>query len=168
MTTLRETTPDLPSHPLDLVEDIVTANEWPFDRASDDELVAELRGRWCDYRLFFVWRDDVSALHFSCAFDAKVPETRRREIYTLTALINERLWIGHVEVSQEDGMPLFRHTLPLRGLLTGASLEQLEDLVDAAFTECERFYPAFQLVIWGGKTAEEALEAALFETIGEA
>jgi len=64
-------------------------------------------------------------------------------------------------------MPMFRHTVPLRGL-RGASVEQLEDLVDSAVTECERFFPAFQFVIWGGKSAAEAMAAALFETVGEA
>ena len=37
-----------------------------------------------------------------------------------------------------------------------------------AVTECERFYPAFQHVIWAGKTPSEAIEAAVFETAGEA
>ncbi|MFD2264806.1 YbjN domain-containing protein [Lacibacterium aquatile] len=159
---------EIPANPLDIVEEIIAANDWPFDRASDDELVAESRGRWCDYRLFFVWRDDVSALHVSCAFDLKVPQTRRREVNDLLSLLNEKLWIGHFDITAEEGMPAFRHTLPLRGLPAGASVEQLEDVVDAALTECERFYPAFQFVVWGGKSANEAMEAALFETIGEA
>ena len=42
------------------------------------------------------------------------------------------------------------------------------DLVDIALSECERFYPAFQLVIWGGKPAEEAMATAMIEPIGEA
>ncbi len=37
-----------------------------------------------------------------------------------------------------------------------------------ALTECERFYPAFQLVIWGGKTPDEAVTAAMIEPMGEA
>jgi len=49
-----------------------------------------------------------------------------------------------------------------------ATVEQLEDLLDVAIAECERFYPTFQFVIWGGKRPEEALQAALLETVGEA
>lgn len=164
---LEQQSPEPPVNPLDIVEEIVAANEWPFDRASEDELVVEITGRWCDYRLYFMWRDDVSALHFTCAFDARVPATRRREIHDLLAMANEKLWIGHFDISSEEGMPMYRHTVPLRGV-RGASVEQLEDLVDAAFTECERFFPAFQMVIWGGKPASEAMAAALFETVGEA
>ncbi len=167
MTAGLETTPATSPNPLDILEEIVAANEWPFDRTSEDEMVVEITGRWCDYRLYFMWRDDVSALHFTCAFDARVPSTRRRDVNDLLAMVNEKLWLGHFDVSLDEGMPMFRHTVPLRGL-RGASVEQLEDLVEAAFTECERFFPAFQFVIWGGKSAAESLEAALFETVGEA
>ena len=167
MTATLDVQPEPAPNPLDIVEEIVAANQWPFDRTSEDELVVEITGKWCDYRLYFMWRDDLSALHFTCAFDARVPDTRRREVHDLLALINEKLWLGHFDVSLEECMPMFRHTVPLRGL-SGASVEQLEDLVDSAFTECERFYPAFQFVIWGGKGAHEAIAAALFETVGEA
>jgi hypothetical protein len=167
MTATLDVSPEPAPNPLDIVEEIVAANQWPFDRTSEDELVVEITGKWCDYRLYFMWRDDLSALHFTCAFDVRVPDTRRREVHDLLALINEKLWLGHFDVSLEEGMPMFRHTVPLRGL-SGASVEQLEDLVDSAFTECERFYPAFQFVIWGGTSANEAIAAALFETVGEA
>jgi hypothetical protein len=62
---------------------------------------------------------------------------------------------------------MFRHALPLRGL-RGPSVEQMEDLLDTAILECERFYPAFQYVIWGGKTAAQAIASAMIDTAGEA
>ena len=45
-------------------------------------------------------------------------------------------------------MPVFRHAILLRGAAS-VSREQLEDIVDIAFAESERYYPAFQFVIWG-------------------
>ena len=53
-------------NPLDLLEELVMANEWPYERASEDELVVEMSGCWGDYKLFFVWREDLNALYFSC------------------------------------------------------------------------------------------------------
>jgi hypothetical protein len=44
----------------------------------------------------------------------------------------------------------------------------LEDLVDVALNECERYYPAFQYVIWGGKDPSEAVTAACLDPQGEA
>jgi hypothetical protein len=46
--------------------------------------------------------------------------------------------------------------------------EQLEDLIDIAIAECERFFPAFQSLVWSNKTAEDALTSSMFETVGEA
>lgn len=154
-------------NPLDLVEEIVTANEWPFDRASDDEMIVEIAGRWCDYRLFFVWQEEVSAMQFSCQFDMKVPAACRGTLHELLAEVNPRLWLGHFDVCPDEKTPMFRHTTLLRGS-HGASVEQLEDLVEIAVSECERFYPAFQFVVWGGKTAADAVSAAILDTVGEA
>ena len=154
-------------NPLDVVEQIVSANDWAFDRRSDSEMAAEAPGKWCDYGLYFSWSTEISAMHFTCAFDLKVPEKRRSALYELLALANEKLWIGHFGMDSDDGMPLFRHAVLLRGT-AGASAESVEDMVDIAITECERFFPAFQFVLWGGKTPAEAMQAAMLECVGEA
>ena len=166
------TTPNLetsvaPLNPLDLIEELVVANDWPFQRSADDEILVEIGGRWTDYRLFFVWQEEASALQFCCRLDAKVPPKARRAINDLLARVNERLWLGHFDVSAEEESIMFRHALLLRGV-SGVSPEQVEDLVELALVECERFYPAFQLVIWGGKGAEEAMTAAILDPVGEA
>jgi hypothetical protein len=155
------------SNPLDLVEEIVTAHDWPFERAGEEELVAQIAGRWGDYRLFFAWNPEISALQFTCSLDLKVPENRRKSVVELLALINESMWAGHFELCAGEGTAMFRHSLLLRGA-GGASVEQLEDLVDVALTEGDRFYPAFQFVIWGGRSASDAMVSAMIDTVGEA
>jgi hypothetical protein len=154
-------------NPIDLVEEIVIANDWSHDRASEEELLVDISGRWCDYRMYFLWQEELNALHFSCGFDMKVPKRRRGVLYELLALANERLWLGHFDLAAGETSPSFRYAVLLRGIGM-ASAEQVEDLVDIALSECERFYPAFQLVIWGGKPAEEAMATAMIEPIGEA
>jgi len=158
---------DRATNPLDIMEQIATANEWAFDRRNNDEMAAEAPGKWCDYGLYFSWSHEISAMHFTCSFDLKVPVNRRSALYELLALANEKLWIGHFGMDSDDGMPVFRHAVLLRGA-PGASSESLEDMVDIAITECERFFPAFQFVLWGGKTAQDAVAAALLDTVGEA
>ncbi len=155
------------ANPLDVMEQIVTANEWAFDRRSDSEMAAEAPGKWCDYGLFFSWSTEISAMHFSCAFDMKVPAAKRDKLFELLSLANEKLWIGHFGIDSDDGVPVYRHAVLLRGA-PGASAESLEDMVDIALTECERFFPAFQFVLWGGKSPAEALQAAMLDCVGEA
>jgi hypothetical protein len=156
-----------PTNPLDILEELVDANEWPFDRLTEVEMLVEMSGRWCDYRMFVAWQEDLSAVYFACRMDMRVPARKRPEATELLALVNERLWLGHFDLCSEEAAPVFRHTVLLRGL-GGASVEQLEDLMDIALTECERFYPAFQLILWGGRSPREAMDAAVIDTAGEA
>jgi hypothetical protein len=158
---------DRASNPLDILEQIIAANEWAFERRSDGEMAAEAPGKWCDYGLYFSWSHEISAMSFTCAFDLKVPADRREKLYELLALANDRLWIGHFGIEAEDGVPVFRHSVLLRGS-PSASAESLEDMVDIAITECERFFPAFQFVLWGGKAPAEALAASMLDCVGEA
>ena len=73
------------SNPLDIMEQIVIANDWTFDRGSESEMAAEVPGSWCDYGLFFNWSQEISAMHFTCAFHLKVPEKHRAALYELLA-----------------------------------------------------------------------------------
>lgn len=160
-------TQGIPSNPLDLMEEIGCAREWFCDRFSNEELSIGVEGRWSDYRIYAVWQREAGALQFTCHLDMKVPPARRTEVCELVASLNGRLWLGHFDLGPQVTTPTFRHTLLLRGG-AGASVEQLGDLIEFAIAECERFYPAFQFVIWGGKSPDEALSAAILDTAGAA
>lgn len=155
------------TNPLDLIEHIITAESWPFDRSGDDELHISVNGQWSDYQLTFNWREELEALHLACAFDMKVPKAKRAEIHALLALINEQMWIGHFDLWSEEGVILFRHGVLMHGNAT-VTQEQAQALVSLSVESCERYYPAFNFVLWAGKTAEEAIASCLFETEGQA
>ncbi|MDG2205788.1 MAG: YbjN domain-containing protein [Alphaproteobacteria bacterium] len=167
MTSLNATREAETHHPIDIVEQLVEFNEWTFDRRSNEEMAAQVPGSWCDYSLYFAWNDEMEAIHFTCAFDMRVAEDQLSRVHELLALVNEKLWLGHFSIWADEGLPMFRATLALRGQ-QGLTVEQTEDLVETALIECERFFPAFQYVIWGGKAATEAIEAAMIDTVGEA
>lgn len=161
---------DVSANPIDVIEQLASGREWTFDRRSDEEMAVEVPGQWCDYGLYFAWSRDLGALHFSCAFDMRVPPKVRPAIYELLALLNERLWIGHFSLWQDEGLPMFRQTVQVGSLGQGRSPGKriFEDLMEIAVAECERFYPAFQFVIWGGKSAKDAIAAAMLDVAGEA
>jgi hypothetical protein len=154
-------------NPLDVVERVASGNDWSFERAGDDEITILIGGRWSDYQVSFTWMGNIEALHLACAFDLKVPERRRNEVQQLIALINEQLWVGHFDHWAQDGMIMFRHALVLAG---GAepSGSQCQALLSKALEACEGYFPAFQFVVWAGKSARDALDATLFETSGQA
>jgi hypothetical protein len=111
--------------------------------------------------------DQIEALHVACAFDLKVPDRRQAEMQQLLSLVNEQMWVGHFDLWAKDGLIMFRHALLLAGGVEAAGT-QCEALLGAALEACERYFPAFQYVLWAGKSAREALDAAMFETAGEA
>ncbi|GAB4576649.1 MAG: YbjN domain-containing protein [Rhodothalassiaceae bacterium] len=154
-------------NPLDLVEDLANANDWVFERETD-ELTAAVPGGFCEYQLRFFWREEERVLQLAAVFDGRVAEAKRAQIYETLALINERLWLGHFEMWCDEGLLMFRHATIADEESTGISGTHLATIVETALSECERFYPVFQFVLWGGKTPREALDAAMLETMGEA
>jgi hypothetical protein len=154
-------------NPLDVVERIASVNDWTFERAGDDEINILIKGRWNDYQVSFTWMGEIEALHLACAFDIKVAERRRAEVQQLIAQMNEQMWIGHFDLWPNDGLVMFRHALVLTGGVE-ATDEQCKSVLGTAIDTCERYFPAFQFVLWAGKSAREALDAAMFETSGEA
>ena len=124
-------------------------------------------GRWSDYQISFTWMHDIEALHLACAFDLKVPERRHAEVLELVTRVNEQLWVGHFDLWANDGLVMFRHALLLTGGIE-ASGPQCESLLSTALEACERYYQAFQFVMWAGKSARDALDSIMFETLGEA
>jgi hypothetical protein len=155
------------TNPLDVVERIAAINDWAFERAGDDEITMLVGGKWSDYQISFTWMDGIEALHLACAFDLKVPERRRSEVQQLIAMINEQLWVGHFDLWSNDGLVMCRHSRVLAGGVDATS-QQCQALLSSALESCEGYFPAFQFVVWAGKAARTALDAAMFETSGEA
>jgi hypothetical protein len=155
------------ANPLEVVEQVAATNGWSFERASDDEVTILVTGKWTDYQVSYTWMFDIEALHLACAFELKVPERCRAEVQQLISLINEQMWVGHFDLWMQDGLVMYRHALVLTGGVT-ASGRQCETLLGTALDACERYFPAFQFVVWAGKGAREALNAAMFETQGQA
>jgi hypothetical protein len=164
---LLESIIDSRNNPLAVVEDIAADNNWSFERSGEDEVTIVSKGDWTDYQLSFTWMGEIEALHLACAFDMKIPAARRAEVQRLIAAINEQLWIGHFDIWTHTGMIMYRQALPLPGGLA-ATTAQCESMLVGAIHACERYYPAFQFVVWAGKSAAEAMSAAMFDTEGEA
>jgi len=154
-------------NPLDRVEKIAESRAWPLDRTGDDEAVMLVAGAGSDLQVSLEWSAGLETLHLACGFDAKVPRPRRDEMMRLLARINEQLLHGHFDLWRQDGSLMFRNSLVLAGGAV-ANDAQCEALIRLAVETCWRYYPAVQFVAWAGLEAGAALEASLFETMGEA
>jgi len=153
--------------PLDMLGHVFEACGWAHAFLGDDEVSADVPGSWATYQLRGAWRREDNVLQLLCLPDIRVAEDKRVAIHELLTLINEQVWLGHFDVWSTGRVLLFRHALLLgdEGLL---SVAQAKAAVEAAVDECDRFYPAFQFILWGNKSPAEALASALVDTAGEA
>lgn len=153
--------------PVEMLVALFEAHGWPCEMVSDDEMCGEVQGSWAKYQLRAIWHADDSVLQFLCLPDIRVSDHKRGAAHELLCLVNEQMWLGHFEIWSNGDVLLYRH-----GALLGEegrlSLEMAQTLVEIAIDECDRFYPAFQFVLWGGKSPREALEAAMVDAAGEA
>ncbi|WP_115367421.1 type III secretion system chaperone family protein [Alteripontixanthobacter maritimus] len=143
------------------------ARGWTCEAQSPGEMSGEVQGSWTRYQLRAILREEDRVLQFLCLPDVRVPEDRRDAAIELLAMVNEQMWLGHFDIWSQGDVLVYRHGLLLGddGLL---SLAQAQSMVETAIDECDRFYPAFQFVLWGGKDAKEALDAAMVDALGEA
>lgn len=154
------------SNPLDSVEEILFANDWAFDRMNEDELRVQITGDAAEYSLYFSWHEDLSAIQFSCDIDISFPKAALdMAAKTLTA-INGSLWLGHFDIDDANNAPRFRHTSLLKGMTYSSGADHIEDLMDIALQECERYYPVFHLLSRSDPLKEMDLGLALMENAG--
>ena len=158
--------------PIDMLEQYFSSHNWAFQRDGDEEIVATVKGSWSEYELRALWREEERVLQFIALTGisaARAEPDARLRLYEAMGLVNEQMWLGHFELWSADGALLFRHASLVGGDGEPAlGLVETEALVDAAIDECERYFPVFQFVLWGGKSARDALASALIETEGEA
>ncbi len=153
--------------PVEMLAQLFAARGWTYEFIGDDEISGEVQGSWATYQLRGIWREEDHVLQLLCLPDVRIAEGKRAAVCELLALVNEQLWLGHFDVWSNGSVLLYRHGLMLGddGLL---SLTQAQAMVEAAVEECDRFYPAFQFVLWSDRTPAEALANALVDAAGEA
>lgn len=157
------------SNPLDSIEELLTGNEWAFSRLTDDELSVRVAGRHGEYSLTFIWQDEYSAMQFFCAFDMTIAPERADMTARVLRHINESMWLGHFDVTARNQSPCFRHTSLFRGWTQSSGAEHIEDLVDIALAECERYHNVFAMLASAGPELTDAqLTFALSDAAGEA
>ncbi len=153
--------------PVDMLAALFEARRWDFEIISDDEMVGEVQGSWAKYQLRAIWRPQDNVLQFLCLPDIRVQKDKKQHAFELLSLVNEQMWLGHFDIWSNGDVLLYRH-----GALLGddgmLSLTQAQALVESAIDECDRFYPAFQFVLWGDKSPRAALDAAMVDAAGEA
>jgi len=154
-------------HPIDIVETLAERHEWDFDRVAEDQIAMAIEGAWRTYSVTLAWSGYDETLRLICAFDMDPPKKRRTALCAAMERANDKCWAGAFTLWPDQKLMVWRYGLMLSGGAC-ASAEQISEMVRTAVTSCERFFPAFQLVAWGGETPEKAMQIAMTEAFGRA
>lgn len=144
-------------HPIDIVETLAAHHDWDFDRIADDQIAMAVEGLWRTYSITLAWSGYDETLRMVCTFELEPPEDRLPDLYTLLNEINDQCWAGSFTFWADQKLMVYRYGLVLAGGQI-AGPEQIDRMIGAAVTSAERYYPALQLLIWGGKTPRQAYE----------
>ena len=154
-------------HPIDIAEHIIEQRGWEFDRIHDDQIALAVEGQWKTYSITLAWSALDDTLRLICTYETKLPPERTIEFFQLLNSINDRCWAGAFTWWEETQLLTFRYGL----ITTGQEYiqpDQVDTMISTAVAACERYYPAVQLVIWGDRSANQAIQYALGDAIGRA
>lgn len=154
-------------HPIDIVEHLAEHNEWDFDRVGDDQIAMAVVGQWRTYSITLAWSAYDETLRLICTFEMEPPEERLPALYDALNRTNDMCWAGAFTYWREQRLMVYRYGLVLTGGQI-ANPEQIDTMIAAAVMSAERYYPAFQLVAWGDRSADEAMQVAIAEAYGRA
>lgn len=153
--------------PIDIVEHLAEHHDWDFDRVSEDQIAMAVEGRWRTYSITLAWAAADETLRLVATFELEPPEARLPALHDLLNRINDRCWTGAFSHWPEQNLVVWRYGLVLSGGQI-ATPEQIDRMIVAAVEASERFYPAFQLAVWGDGTPAEAMQVAIAEAYGRA
>ena len=154
-------------HPIDIVEHIAEHYAWEFDRIADDQIALAVAGQWQTYSITLAWSAYDETLRLICTFEMEPPEDRETNLYEILNHTNDLCWSGAFTWWSEKQLMVWRYGLVLAGGQI-AEQKQVDTMIGAAVMAAERFYPAFQLVVWTNTTPDEAIQVAITEAYGTA
>lgn len=154
-------------HPIDIVENLASHHDWDFDRIADDQIAMAVEGQWRTYSITLAWSGYDETLRLICTFEMEPPANKLPQLYEGLNSVNDQCWAGAFSYWAEQQLMVYRYGLVLAGGNV-ASPEQIDTLITAAVLSAERYYPAFQLMVYSDKTPREALQVAIAEAYGRA
>ncbi len=154
-------------HPIDIVEHLAESHDWDFDRIGDDQIAMAVEGQWRTYSITLAWSAYDETLRMVCTFEMDPPEDQIGRLYELLNAMNDQCWAGAFTYWADQKLMVYRYGLVLTGGQI-ASPEQIDTIINAAVLSAERYYPAIQLLVWGGQSPRQAMQAAIAEAYGRA
>ena len=120
-------------HPIDIVEHLAEHHEWEFDRIEENQIAMAVQGQWRTYSITLAWSGFDETLNVA----------------------NDRCWTGAFTFWEEQKLMVYRYGLLLSGGQI-ATADQIDTMISSSVLAAEKYYPAFQLVIYDNQSPDRA------------
>ena len=154
-------------HPIDIVEHLAEHHEWEFDRIEENQIAMAVQGQWRTYSITLAWSGFDETLRLICSFEMEPPEEKLKDLYETLNVANDRCWTGAFTFWEDQKLMVYRYGLVLTGGQT-ATAEQIDAMISSAVLTAEKYYPAFQLVVYDNQSPNKAMQVAIAEAYGHA
>lgn len=125
-----------PQNPLNVLEDILEAAGYEFDRVSISRLQFTCSGKQGDYQMVLEWNDDMQVIKSSMIINSTQNIDRDQLMRSIEAL-NETSWHGFFIVDGV-GNSIFKSLVNVEGKADDMSVFSIEDMIDKAVIEADR------------------------------
>ena len=154
-------------HPIDIVEHLAEHHEWEFDRIEENQIAMAVQGQWRTYSITLAWSGFDETLRLICSFEMEPPEEKLKDLYETLNVANDRCWTGAFTFWEDQQLMVYRYGLVLTGGQI-ATAEQIDAMISSAVLTAEKYYPAFQLVVYDNHSPNKAMQVAIAEAYGHA
>ena len=154
-------------HPIDIVEHLAEHHEWEFDRIEENQIAMAVQGQWRTYSITLAWSGFDETLRLICSFEMEPPEEKLTDLYETLNVANDRCWTGAFTFWEDQKLMVYRYGLVLTGGQI-ATAEQIDAMISSAVLTAEKYYPAFQLVVYDNQSPNKAMQVAIAEAYAHA
>ena len=154
-------------HPIDIVEHLAEHHEWEFDRIEENQIAMAVQGQWRTYSITLAWSGFDETLRLICSFEMEPPEEKLKDLYETLNVTNDRCWTGAFTFWEDQKLMVYRYGLVLTGGQI-ATADQIDAMISSAVLTAEKYYPAFQLVVYDNQSPNKAMQVASAEAYGHA
>ena len=148
------------AHPIDIAECFSQDAGWFSKRLSQNKIICQFEGIWRYYTIELEWSAPQEMLRIMCSFEISPPKVSAFEFQRIIDLVNDMSRSGWFTYKYEEEKMLYHSGLTFaEGLIV--SRDDIKDIVMSSTSNCEKFYPSFQLVAWANHSIDDALKVVI-------
>jgi hypothetical protein len=154
---LKENTPmDSQDTITSVVEEFFSEEEWKFQEVKEGIYRSGIEGKQGSYRIYFFADNNTHILQIFTIIETNFAVQYRSLVSEYITRANYGLKIGNFEMDFEDGSVQYRVAADFEDGVVNTKI--VRRMLYVGIRMMDRYYPGMMEVVWGGKSAKEAIK----------